>query len=181
MHRADLTITDILNESEDGDEAVRAAFPLIYKALEDLASGYLRKEREGHTLQTADLVHEVFLKMAGRPRMQLRGRKHFLVVAAAAMRRYLVDYARRKNASKRDVRHAALFLKDTEDDPVDLLALDAALTRLGKIDQRQAQMVELRFFGGAKAEDIAEIFDISTATLSREWWVTKLWLRRELS
>ena len=163
-------------------EVLDEIFPLVYDELRRLAASRLRGERAGHTLQTTALVHEAYLRLVGKPRAQVRDRAHFFAIAAQAMRRVLIDNARRKRAGKRGAGEAiqleagaAVTLPDQE-----LIALDRALDRLAELDLRQARIVELRYFGGLTAPEAAAALELSEATIHREWRAAKLWLRREI-
>jgi RNA polymerase sigma factor (TIGR02999 family) len=163
-------------------EVLDEIFPLVYDELRRLAASRLRGERAGHTLQTTALVHEAYLRLVGKPRALVRDRAHFFAIAAQAMRRVLIDNARRKRAGKRDAGEAirleagaAVTLPDQE-----LIALDRALDRLAELDPRQARIVELRYFGGLTAPEAAAALELSEATIHREWRAAKLWLRREI-
>jgi RNA polymerase sigma factor (TIGR02999 family) len=149
-----------------------------------LAGRYLRQERKSHTLQPTALVHEAYLKLAGHTRADWQGRAHFLAAAAHAMREILVDHARRHKAAKRGGnRHRIAFdvelLAESSPD-IDLLALEDALTKLTKLDPRQAKMIELRFFGGLSVAEVAKVMGISKRSVEREWTMVRAWLRREL-
>ncbi|HVC94489.1 MAG TPA: ECF-type sigma factor [Pirellulales bacterium] len=162
-----------------------ALVPLVYKELRRLAAGYLRSEPAGHTLQPTALVHEAFLKLAGQRHADLQGRTHVLAIGATAMRRILVDHAKRKRRSKRGggLRRIALdhatMLSPRHDE--DLLAVDEALRKLAEIDERQAVIVELRFFGGLSVQEVADSLGLSKRTVEKEWTMVRAWLRRELS
>src|SRR5689334_18679453 len=146
-------ITELLIEWRDGDEtALNRLMPLVYDELRRMASHYLRRERPEHTLQTAALVNEAYLKLVDHKGMRWQNRAHFYAVAAQAMRRILVDYARSRRAAKREGAHYKVELSDaiavSEDGLEQALAIDEALTRLAEWDPRQCRVVELRFFGG---------------------------------
>ncbi len=146
----------------------------------------MRRERADHTLQPTALVHEAFLRLAGND-TSWQNRQHFLGVAAQAMRRILVDHARRQKAQKRGGGGDKIELDEQligiGDDAgsIDLEALDEALTRLAELDVRQARIVELRFFGGLGVDETAAVVGISPATVKRDWQFAKAWLKRELS
>lgn len=155
---------------------------LLYSELRGLAAGYLRAEGPGHTLQPTALVHEAYLRLISQ-RMEWRDRAHFLGVAAQTMRRVLLDHARRRKAAKRDGA-AALTVSgpgDAAGEALDMLALDAALDRLGGQDPRAARVVELHFFGGLEMSEAAKMLGVSPATAKRDWSFARAWLRRELS
>ena len=152
---------------------------------ERLAAKYLHRERKSHTLQPTALVHEAYLKLVGQTRVDWQGRAHFLAAAAHAMRQILVDHARRHRAAKRGGNRHRIALDDNlvieSHRNVDLLAIEDALTKLTKLDPRQAQMIELRFFGGLSIAEVAKVMGISKRSVEREWTMVRAWLRRELS
>jgi RNA polymerase sigma-70 factor (ECF subfamily) len=161
---------------------------LVYEDLRRLARGYLRGERQGHTLSPTDLVHEAYTRMVNQTRVDWRGRTHFFAIAAQAMRRILVDHARRQAR----VRHGGDWKRVTVEsavieqsgdglDPAELLAVDAALNKLASVDPREAQVVELRFFVGLSTEEIATFLGVSTRSVARDWLHARIWLRRELA
>ncbi len=166
-------------------EALELLLPLVYDELRALAGGFLRRERAGHTLQPTDLVHEAYFRLTGRTLASVRDRAHFFAVAAQAMRRILIDHARRQQAARRIGAHDRVFLDDVPfvavDPDFDLLALHQALTDLAEINPRQARVVELRYFGGLSNDESAEALEISVATVERDWHAARLWLRRQLS
>lgn len=179
-------ITQLLKSWKSGDsEAPEDLLPLVYRELRVLAASYLRKERAGHTLQTTALVHEAYLRLWAGETPDLTDRSHFFAVAAQAMRRILVDHARRQQAGKRIGAHQVVPLESSPEPKLDVdtnvLAVHEALELLSKINPRQAQLVELRYFGGLSNEEAAEVLDISLATLARDWRVAKRWLYRKLA
>ena len=149
-----------------------------------LASSHMRREDVGHTLQPTALVHEAYMRLVDQKRVRWTGRSHFLAIAAQAMRRILVEHARKRNAARRGGGRG-VTLEDhhavVSDEPVDLIALDAALGRLEVLDARQAHTVELRFFGGLEIREIAEMQGVSEVTVKRDWRSAKAWLFNELS
>jgi RNA polymerase sigma-70 factor (ECF subfamily) len=159
--------------------------PLVYAELRRLAANYLRREPAGHTLQPTALVHEAFLKLAAQKRVDWHGRTHVLAIGAQAMRRILVDHAKRKKRTKRGGKLQRIALDESAtlspERDEDLLAVDEALERLAAIDERQAAIVELRFFGGLSVEEVAEALGLSKRTIEHEWTMVRAWLRRELS
>lgn len=159
--------------------------PVVYQELRRLAQSYFRNERPGHVLQATALVHEAFLRLAGREEEPLRNRAHFFAVAATAMRRILIDYARRELAEKRGGRPRPLELAEAAsgigETRVDVLALDILLRELADLDERQAQVVEMRCFAGLDVDETAMVLNVSPATIKRDWSMAKAWLRRELS
>ena len=158
--------------------------PLVYHELQKRASGYLRHERPDHTLQATALVHEAFMRLAGQDRVAWQNRGHFYAVAAQMMRRILVDYARERRAAKRP--DAALRIDldvriPAADQPEHVLALDEALNELSTLEQRQAQIVELRYFGGLSEQEVADTLSVSRATVTREWKRARAWLYHRMT
>lgn len=180
-------ITQMLGELSDGKkEAWDNLLPLVYDELHRQAARCLRKERQGHTLQTTALINEAYLKLIDQRTVNWQNRAHFFGIAAQAMRRILVDYARRRHRAKRggigeDLPLEEAALVESEEKSVDLVALDEALTRLAEFDERQAQIVELRYFSGLSIEETAEVLRISPATVKSDWNVAKAWLRHEIA
>lgn len=177
-------VSELLMKWQAGDaNALETLLPLVYNELRRLARHHLRRERPDHTLQSTDLVHEAYLRLIRQRAVHFENRAHFFAISAQLMRQVLVDHARSRRAAKRDAGHrvtldgAALFSNDHR---VDLLALDDALHNLARLDPRQSQIVELRYFGGLTLEETAEALRISLATVKREWTTAKLWLCREL-
>ncbi|HEX3248436.1 MAG TPA: sigma-70 family RNA polymerase sigma factor [Pyrinomonadaceae bacterium] len=158
--------------------------PAVYDELRRLAQHYLSRERAGHTLQTTALVHEAYLRLVDQKTVDWQNRSQFFGIAAQMMRRILINHARERNAQKRQGYATKVSLDEAislfETREVDLVALDEALNALAALDPQQAQVVELRFFGGLTIEEVAEVMDISPATTKREWDSAKLWLRRQL-
>lgn len=157
--------------------------PEVYAELRRVAAAYLRRERPGQTLQPTALVNEAYVRLAGQhPRFQ--NRAHFCAIAANAMRQILVERARARGAQKRGGGAPRITLNEqlaaNPEPPVDLDALDEALTRLAALDAQQARIVELRFFGGLSIEETADALDVSPATIKRHWAVARAWLAREL-
>ncbi len=178
--------SEVLAAVAEGD---RSRLPrlaeLVYDDLRRLARRYMRQERVGHTLQPTALVHEAFVKLVDQSRVDWRGRSHFFAVGAQAMRRILVNHAKHKGRVKRGGRQHKVPLDDAmvvslESDD-DVLAVDEALTKLAAVDQQQAQIVELRFFGGLSVAEVAEVLGLSKRTVEREWTACRAWLRRELA
>ncbi len=179
-------VTELLVAATDGDAAAfQELFPLVYDALRRIAHRKLAGERAGHTLATADLIHEAYLKLVRLDRIAWQGRAHFLAIAARAMRNILVDYALRRNAEKRGGGLARVTLGDEPslEQAVgdDVLAVHAALERLAAIDERQSCVVECRFFAGMSIEETAEALHLSPASIKREWALARAWLNRELA
>jgi RNA polymerase sigma factor (TIGR02999 family) len=186
-------VTAALAAWSAGDRAALGrVLPQIYDELRALAAQHLRKERAGHTLQATALVNEAFLRLSGRERVHVEARVQFFAVAAQAMRRVLVDHARKRQAGKRGGREAPVPLTEVAaaelaatgiaaSAAVDVLDVDAALTRLAALDERQARVVELRFFAGMEVEEIAAALDVSASTVRREWRMARAWLRMQLA
>jgi RNA polymerase sigma factor (TIGR02999 family) len=174
-------ITELLLAWGDGDrDAQQELLPLVYDHLRRIAHNHLRRERPGHTLETGGLVHEAYLKLVEQERMSWRNRAQFFALSSRLMRRILVDHARERAAQKRGGDVVRVPLDDADpagaEKPPDLLAVDEALDLLAATDAEAARLVELRYFGGLTKEEIAEVMDISTATVSRRWRVIRAWL-----
>ena len=179
-------ITQLLQDWRGGDrKALDALLPLVYKELRRLAHQQLRRERPDHTLQSAALVHEAYLRLAGMNAPLWESRTHFFAIAAQLMRQILVDYARRHAADKRGGSVCKLSLEEATPKPrraeVDIVALDDALHALARIDPRQSHVVELRFFAGMSLEEISDALEIAPATVQRDWTAARAWLHREMS
>ena len=178
-----LEVTALLKDWSGGDRAaLERLMPLVYGELRKVAGSYLSMERPDHTLQPTALVHEAYLRLVDQRNVDWQNRAHFFAIAAKMMRRILVDHARRRRAAKRGV--PALVLETAMEEGLsrdpELLALDSALSGLESLDPRQAQIVELRFFGGLTVEETAEAAGISPATVKREWRTARAWLAREI-
>lgn len=176
----------LLQGWRNGDQqALDALLPLVYKELRRLAHFQLQKERPDHTLQSAALVHEAYLRLIGLNTPQWESRTHFFAIAAQLMRQILVDYARRHKASKRGGSVCKLSLDDAKvasrRSDVDVVALNDALNTLAKIDPRQCRVVELRFFAGLSLQEISDAMEIAPATVQRDWTAARAWLHREMS
>lgn len=180
-------ITLMLKEWSEGKrEALDKLMPLVYEELRRQASRYLRRERSNHTLQTTALINEAYLKLINQNEVQWQSRSHFFAIAAQAMRRILVDYARERHREKRGgaaenlpIDEAAFVV--SQEKSVDLVALDEALTRLAAFDERQARIVELRYFSGLDIEETARILGVSNATVRRDWNMAKAWLHQQIT
>jgi RNA polymerase sigma-70 factor (ECF subfamily) len=178
-------VTDLLTRWSDGDDAALAELtPLIYEELQRLAHRHMGGERPGHTLQTTALVNEAYLRLADQTNPRWQNRAHFFAVAARAMRQILVSYARSNRAQKRgggafkvELDEAAIVSPEESKAIVDL---HEALERLGTLDSRKAQVVELKYFGGLNYDEMAEVLRISRVTVRRDWEFAKLWLYTEL-
>ena len=179
-------ITQMLREWSDGkQEALDKLMPLVYDELHRQAARYLRKERQGHTLQTTALIHEAYLKLIDQRNVNWESRTHFFAIAAQAMRRILVDYAKAAHRKKRGGDDIKVPLEEamlvaTKEKGVDLIALDEALNKLARRDEQQARVVELKFFSGLSLEETAEALHVSRATVAGDWSMAKIWLYREL-
>jgi RNA polymerase sigma factor (TIGR02999 family) len=180
-------ITQLLIAWTDGHpDALENLVPLVYQELRRMAARYMRREAAGHALQPTALVHEAYMRLIDQRQVKWRNRAHFFGVAAAMMRRILVDQARRRRAEKRGDGWERVTLVGDEaaaDGPeeVDVLALHESLERLAAFDPQQERIVELRYFGGLTIEEAAEVVGVSKATVVREWTFAKAWLRAELS
>ena len=179
-------VTELLQQWSNGrNDARDQLFPVIYAELRRLAAGYMRHERVDHTLQPTALVHEAFLKLIDQRAVRWQSRAHFFGIAAQAMRRILVDHARAHAADKRGAGESPVSLDEARlvgtAPSVDVIALDEALTRLAALDPLQSRLVEARFFGGLTIDEAAELFQISPATVGREWTLAKAWLYAELA
>ncbi len=180
-------VSAMLRAWSDGDQdALQALTPIVYEELHRLARHYMRRERLGHSLQATALVNEAYMRLADYTRMQWQDRAHFFAVSAQAMRRILVDHARRHNVKRgRGVQHVSLedvvVVAPGEDAETDLVALDEALIGLTRIDPRKARIVEMRFFGGLTVEEIGGVLKVSPGTVKRDWRAAKAWLYQELT
>lgn len=180
-------ITRLLKEWGDGKgEVLDRVMPLIYDELHRQASRYLRKERSDHTLQTTALINEAYLKLINQREVAWQNRNHFFAIASQAMRRILVDYARERKRDKRGGAAENLPLEEaafalSPEKSVDLVALDEALNRLATFDERQARVVELRYFSGLSIDETAEILGVSNVTVRRDWDFAKAWLHQQLA
>ena len=178
-------VTRLLIDWNQGDaEALNSLMPLVYEELRRIARRYLQGERLGHTLQSTALVHEAFIRLIDVDRVQWQNRAHFLAMAAQMIRRILVDHARGRKAEKRG---AGAFLLELDEGivapgggPVDLVDLNTALEKLAVLDEQQARIVELRFFGGLSVEETAEVLHISTPTVKRDWKMARAWLFQQM-
>jgi RNA polymerase sigma factor (TIGR02999 family) len=169
------------------EKAVAELMPLVYDELRRLAAGYLRRERPGQTLQATALVNEAFVRLSQERGKPFENRTHFLAIAALSMRQILVQRARATHADKRGGGADRITLDESiagaapaDNDGIDVLALDDALTRLAEMDPQQAKIVELRYFAGLTIEETAEAVEVSPATVKRQWTLARAWLRKEL-
>jgi len=179
-------ITELLVAWGNGDQtSLEKLTPLVYNELHRLARRYMGRERPGHTLQTSALVNEAYIRLIDWKSVQWQNRAHFFGVSAQLMRRILVDFARSREYAKRGGGAHQVSLDEAAVTPsergADLVALDEALNSLATLDARQSRVVELRFFGGLKLEEIAEVLKVSVGTVRRDWSLARAWLHRELS
>lgn len=178
-------VTSLLKKLADGDQDAGAKLvPLVYDELRRLAASRLRRERPNHTIQATALVHEAYMKLASQRDAEWKNRAQFFGVASQVMRRILVDYARGQQRHRRGGKQQRIALDDivliSADRTEELLAVNECLSNLEKVDARQAQIVELRYFGGLSLEEIAEILRVSSKTVMRELKVAKAWLYGQL-
>jgi RNA polymerase sigma factor (TIGR02999 family) len=182
-------VTQILLDLGSGasvtPEVTDRIFQVAYEELRRVAGGLMRRERADHTLQPTALVNEAYLRLADESRLEWQNRAHFFGIAARAMRQLLIEHARRRGAEKRggglervtlDERLGVAAVNEFE-----ILELDDALTKLGRMDERMARIVELRFFGGLTAEETAHVLDVSRRTVTEDWRVARMWLAHELA
>ena len=187
MSEAGGNVTLLLDQLSKGNrEAINELVPLVYGELRRIAGAYMRREQAGHTLQATGLVNEAYLRLVAGSGGNWQNRAHFFGIAANTMRQILLDHARKKHAEKRGGEEARrvdidMALLVAEDSLEDVIAVDEVLTRLEKLDARQARLVELRFFGGLGEDEAAEVLGISKSTLKREWRSAKAWLSREMT
>ena len=179
-------VTQLLIKWSGGDKAaLDDLMPVIHSELRRLARRYMAKERPEHTLQTTALVNEAYLRLVDQQSVQWQDRAHFFAVAAQVMRHILVDHARKYQSDKRGAGAQKLALEDVavanEERAAELVALDEALENLAVLDQRQSQIVELRFFGGLTVDETAEVMKLAPITVMREWRLAKAWLRNAIA
>jgi len=177
-------ISQLLQKWRAGDsEALNSLVPLVYADLRRLAHHHLQKQRSDHTLQSTALVHEAYLRLAKHEKMRFENRAHFFAVLAKIMRQILVDYARNQHAAKRDAGIKLVLDEAIAPIPlrqINLIVIDDALQALSRLDSRQGQIVELRFFGGLSLEETALVLGVSVSTVQREWVTARLWLKKQL-
>ena len=176
-------VTQLLDDWHAGDdEALRAVVPLVYDELRRVAHRYLRKERADHTLQSTALVHEAYLRLEKQGAAKFENRAHFLAICAQLMRQILVEYARSRDAAKRDggdrVTLDGLAFKSRS---LDIIALDDALNELAKLNEQQSRIVELRFFGGLSIEETSRVLNLSPTTVKKYWAMARLWLHHQMA
>lgn len=187
MENTQQPITKFLDEIKSGNkDALEELLPLVYDELRRLANSYLRKERSNHTLQPTALVHEAYLRLIGQKEIEWQNRAHFFGVAARLMREILIEYARARSRQKRGGTLKTQIALDeavsfSNQNQLDIIAVDEALSKLENLDERQGRIVEMKFFGGLTIEEIAEVLSISPATVKREWGTAKLLLYKMLN
>lgn len=179
-------VTALLTALRGGDATAKEELlTIVYPELRRIAAHYLRQERPEHTLRTTGLVHEMYVRLFGRARLDWRNRAHFFAVVAREMRHILVEYARARNRKKRSQGNILVSLSDVDaaasDREEDLVALDDALSRLEQVDPRASRVVELRFFTGLSEHEAAEAMGVSISTLKRDWTFAKVWLFDQLN
>ncbi|HEV8482309.1 MAG TPA: sigma-70 family RNA polymerase sigma factor [Blastocatellia bacterium] len=178
-------VTQLLIAWSNGDHAaLDKLIPLVYDELRRLARGYMRREKQGHTLQTSALIHEAYLRLVDQKNLQLQNRAQFFGFASQVMRRILVDHARSRSRIKRGGGAQMVSLAEQaviSNDVAEVIAVDDALKNLAEMDPRKAQIVEMKFFGGLTNEEIAEVLRVTTRTVEREWRKAKAWLHRAIS
>ncbi len=181
-----LQITQLLVDWSNGNQsALENLIPIVYDELRRMAKRCMNSQRSDHTLQTTELIHEAYLKLVENKQKEWQNRAHFFGVAAQAMRHILVDYARGKQSQKRGGAPRQVTLDEgavvSKDNSGQMIALNDALERLGKMDERKVRVVEMKFFGGLTIEEIAEVLKISPETVKRDWRFARTWLLRELA
>ena len=179
-------ITGLLADWGSGNQAaLDRILPLVYDELRRLASGYMRRERPDHMLQTTALVHEAYLRLVDSPHVNYETRTHFFAVAAQVMRHILVDHARGQRRAKRGNGIRSLDLSDvavlSDDRAEEVIAVNSALDKLTALDARKGRVFELRYFGGMSVEEAADALKVSAVTVARDWRMAKAWLRREIA
>jgi len=178
-------ITELLVGWSNGDQAaLDKLMPLVERELHQLAHRYMRREQDGHTLQTTALINETFLRLVDQNRVRWQNRAHFYGIAARIMRRVLMNYARDRKRDKRGGGAYKVSLSEadalSEQRSVELVALDEALQKLSAFDERKGRVVELRYFGGLSVKETAEVLNVSQITVARDWDVARAWLAREM-
>ena len=176
------SVTVLLKQLRDGDNtAADRLIPIVFRELRNLAEIYLRQEKQSHTLQPTALVHEAYLRLVGDQARDWQSRAHFIGVAASVMRRLLIDHARKKRATKRQIPEiqagqAVMTMQEAEE----LLDLNRALDQLERLNARYAMVVELRYFGGLSIEETAEVLQTSPMTVKRNWTAARAWLKQQM-
>jgi len=178
-------LTDLLREWRDGDKAALDKLtPLVYDELRRIAHRYVRRERNGHTLDTTALVNEAYLRLAGQKKIDWQNRSHFFAFTAQVMRHILIDHARRRHYVKHGGNVQRVSLAEAEamsqERARELVAMDEALDELAEFDPRKSRVVELRYFGGLDLAETAEVLEVSIMTVRRDWRAAKAWLYRRM-
>ncbi|CAN5286812.1 ECF-type sigma factor [soil metagenome] len=187
MTQTQKPITHFLNNLKNRErDSLNEILPLVYDELRRLAKSHLSRERADHTLQPTALVHEAYIRLFGQTEIDWQNRAHFFGIAARSMREILIEYARMKNRKKRGGEFKTQIALDSavsfnSNNELDVIAVDEALSKLETLDQRQSRIVEMKFFGGMNIEEIAEVLDVSPATVKREWSSAKLFLYKLLN
>lgn len=179
-------VTRLLIQWSEGDQtALDDLIPIVYDELRRMAKRSMKRQDSGHTMQTTELIHEAYLKLAGNEEKTWKNRAHFFGVAAQAMRHILVDYARSKNSQRRGGFKQRITLAENQfvsnERSEEIVALDDALTRLAELDERKSRVFEMKFFAGLNFEEIAEVLQMSTVTIKRDWSFAKNWLSKEIT
>ncbi|MEZ5426256.1 MAG: sigma-70 family RNA polymerase sigma factor [Pyrinomonadaceae bacterium] len=178
-------VTKLLIQWSEGDElALEELMPLVYGELRIIARRYIRQQNGGNTFQTTDLIHEAYLKLVNKDEQEWKNRTHFFSVASKAMRHILIDHARSRQTGKRGATQVVSLEEGNVISPEradEIVALDEALSNLGDLDERKMRVVEMRYFGGLTVEETADVLNVSTITVIRDWNFSKMWLLRELS
>ena len=182
--REELTQSLIDLSNSERKPSADKLFEMVYQPLKQIAQSYINQERKDLTIEDTGFVHEAYFKMVDQKRVDWKGKTHFLAIGAQAMRRILVDYARAKGRVKRGSGIKPVEINDRMDirleDDADVLFVDEALKRLAKLSERQAHIVEMRFFGGMNVQEVSEVLGVSKRTVENDWTMAKAWLRKEL-
>lgn len=179
-------VSQLLVQWSNGDQtALDNLMPIVYDELHQMAKRYMKRQDSDHTMQTTELIHEAYLKLAGNKETEWKNRAHFFGVAAQVMRHILVDHARSKNSQRRGGDKQRITLAENQfvsnERADEIVALDDALTRLAELDERKSRVVEMKFFAGLNFEEIAEVLQMSIITIKRDWSFARNWLSKEIS
>ena len=179
-------VTSLLEKVRQGnEEAANLLIPIVYDELRRMAGAYMHRERQAHSLQATELVHEAYMRLVGSTPAQPQNRAHFFAIAAHSMRQVLMDHARKRGAGKRGSNGRRVELEDkllvSNENLDDVIAIDEALEKLALIDPNQCRLIELRFFAGLSVEECAEVMGLSESTVKREWRSAKAWLHPALT
>jgi RNA polymerase sigma-70 factor, ECF subfamily len=186
MTQASQDVTQLLAAWRDGDQqALDRLMPLVYNELRRLAHRYMKRQKDGQTLQTTAVVHEAYLRLAGRDEVNWQNRAHFFAVCAQVMRNLLVDRARARSAEKRGGGTNQVALDESDlmapGQLDEVLELNEALDKLSQIDPRKSKIIEMRYFGGMSVEETAAVLELSPITIKREWLKARAWLYLEMN